>query len=368
MGRDDDQGCGRVTGAVGVREVITRGTRRVGCSMSNVDRFRSIAVLAGAALVLSACGVGDLVGLGSGSDDAGEGLDPADVDAVFGGDEDATDDEDPGDEDLALEDDEPSEDDAPSDGDDGGDDGRDDEGVDDATVDDADEGDAGDDAAGTAQVEAACTDADTNLEPGVPADAERVEQASGDLLGDGQDDTIYTYAVGDADSPTFLLRIEAASGFVVEAPLDDAAAIADVRPLGAASFGGDRDVAFVIENSGASGINVGLWALHDQPDAPCALLPVTIPDHTVSRTFAVGGSTGHASNLACRDFTGDGATELIVTEAEADGDGHYDWRQSAWSWHDGGELLDAGLAEGTVADLADLGDQLGADCPGVDLP
>ncbi len=358
--------------------------------MTNVDRFRSVAVLAGAALALTACGVGDLVDLAGSGDDVGEGLDAEDVEAVFGDDDPG---DDPSDEDLADGDDDPSvEEDEPSapDGE-GRDDessepdheGREDEGADDSGADagdgdgsvdgdDQDGGDAsadgGDDSAGTAHFEAPCTDADTNLEAGVPAAAERVEQATGDLTGDGQDDTILTYAIGDPDSPTFLLRIEAASGYVVEVPLDDASAIADVRPLGAASFGGDRDVAFVVEDSGASGINVGLWALHDQPDAPCALLPVTVPDHTVSRTFAVGGSTGHASSLACDDYTGDGATELIVTEAEADGDGGYTWREVAFFWHDGGELLDAGLDDGTVAELSDLDAQLGADCPGVDLP
>ena len=331
--------------------------------MSNVGRFPSVAVLAGVALALTACGVGDLVGLGSGSDDAGEGLDPADVEAVFGSDDadDDADDEEPSDNDLAREDDEPSTDEEPSAPDDDG-------GAADATEDDPDDRGVGDDAAGTAQVEAACTDADTNLEAAVPSAAERVEQASGDLTGDGRDDTIITYAIGDADNPAFRLRIDAASGYVVEVPLDDASAIADVRPLGAASFGGDRDVAFVIEGSGASGVNVALWALHDQPDAPCALLPVTVPDHTVPRTFAIGGSAGQASSLACEDDTGDGETELIVTEAEADGDGGYTWRQSAWTWPDGGELLGAGVAEGTVADLSDLTAQLGADCPGVDLP
>lgn len=340
--------------------------------MSNVGRVRSRAVLAAAALALTACGVGDLADLVGGSDDAGEGLDPADVEAVFGNDDDA-DDEEPKDDAHALDDDLTLEDDGPSDGDEGSSVPDDDARADDATQDgtgdrDADDRDADGGSAGTAQVEAACTDADTNLEPGVPPAAERVEQASGDLTGDGRDDTIITYAVGDADRPTFLLRIEAASGYVVEVPLDGASASADVRPLGAASFGGDRDVAFVIEGAGASGINVGLWALHDLADQPCALAPVSGPDHADARTFAIGGSTGHASNMACEDRTGDDEPELVVVEAQADGDGGYTWRESAWSWPDGGELLGAGVADGTVAELSELSSRFGADCPGVDLP
>ncbi|MCC5948411.1 MAG: hypothetical protein JJT89_08125 [Nitriliruptoraceae bacterium] len=236
----------------------------------------------------------------------------------------------------------------------------------DPAQDDADP-DGSTDAEAAGEPTTACTDADTMLEAGVPDIAERVEQVTGDLTGDGLDDTVTTYAIGDDDDAVFLLRMETASGFVVERSLDDATALAAVQPLGVRALGGTRGVAFVIEQTSASGPLIGLYALHDTPDAGCALLPVTIPDTSTSRLFAVGGSVSTLSGLRCVEGT-DGAGALAVTDARSDGADGYDWVSGTYTWPDGGELLDADLALGEGDDLDTIEDRLGFACGDMTLP
>lgn len=330
---------------------------------------RSIVAAGGAALLVSACSVGDLAELVTGVDIDEGTLDELATDtAEETHEEDRADEADDGPTDPADEvgtdgDGSGDAEGEPDDGDDptGTAGSEDSEPADDGAEQAADADDAG---APGAEGQAACTGADSALEPGVPDQAERVEQATGDLTGDGNDDTIITYAVGDG---VFMLRFETASGYVVEASLDDASEVAPVQPLGAASIGGDREVAWVLESTGASGVNVGLWALHEQDDHPCALLPVTIPDHTADRTFSIGGTASGFSALACGDATGDGSSELRVLRAEAAGDDQFTYQTSAWSWDGAGALTFVTGDEGTVDDPAALDDGQWTHCDGVDL-
>jgi hypothetical protein len=216
------------------------------------------------------------------------------------------------------------------------------------------------------QVAAPCTAADTGLDAALPPEAERVEQAAGDLTGDGQADQIITYAIGSGADSIFYLRVVTASGYVVERELDEASAMAPVAPLGAAALGGDREVTFVLESSGASGFNVALFGLHDWDDDPCALLPVTIPDHTVPRAFPVGGSVGQASGLGCDEVGGQPA--LLVTTAQQNAGGEHDWHQTSWRWFDAGalEFVDE---DSTVVASGDTLPGVGeVACPGVAAP
>lgn len=218
-------------------------------------------------------------------------------------------------------------------------------------------------------VEAPCTADDTMLEPEPPPIAERVEEATGDLTGDGHPDRIITYAIVAGEHVNFFLRFVAASGYVVEVPLDDVREITPLRPLGAAAIGSAREVAFVLEGSGAAAAGVSLWALHDLEGQPCALMRVTIPDHTISPLFPVGGTVGSASGLACDDIDGSGTDELVVrslTPSEDDPDGWYDWSEQAWSWPGAGELQFVGEDSGRAS--VDELDGFGLDCPGVAEP
>ncbi len=319
--------------------------------MGTTRRVRNRAVLAVAALVATACGgaeVDELIPSADPQDATGDADEPP------GSSDDAT----------AAADDAAAADDL---------DGAASRSADDH-ADGAAEGSGDDsDAASAAEVEddepgvAVCTSDDTQLSPGVPDAATRVEQASGDLTGDGIDDTVATYAIGEGDDAVFLLRVETATGYVVEASLDDAAAMAPVGPLGVADVGPAQGVAMVVEASGAAGVNVALWGLHDHGEGACALRPVTVPDHTVERTFGVGGTTGHASGLRCEDVSGDGGDELVVVTAERADDG-YDWRETAWRWPGAGALEHVATDEGSVAELEELDGGLGLGCPGVEAP
>lgn len=213
---------------------------------------------------------------------------------------------------------------------------------------------------------AACTDADTRLPPELPEGVERVEESGGDLDGDGRADRVLTFAIDGGDRTTFFLRVVTASGYVVEASLDEADRMAPVRPLGTSAIGDDREVVFVVERTGASGPAVSLWALHEFDDHPCALGRVTIPDPTVPPVFPVGGTVGAAAGLACDDADGDGTAELVVTSAERTPEETYAWTRTAWRWPGAGELQSVGEESGTVDDPEQL--HPGLDCPGVEPP
>lgn len=216
--------------------------------------------------------------------------------------------------------------------------------------------------------QAPCTDADTQLDPELPDIAERVQQATADVTGDGQADQVITYAIITDQATTFMIRMVTASGYVVEASLDEAVEMAPVQPLGGAAIGSDREVVLVIESSGAAGPNVSLWALHELDDHPCALMRVTVPDHTAGVSFPVRGTIGSSSTLFCDDLNDDGNQELVVRTAEQQPDGGYEVASTGWNWPGHGELQLVTDQVFAVADQADLDGLLDFGCPGVTLP
>jgi hypothetical protein len=208
---------------------------------------------------------------------------------------------------------------------------------------------------------AACTGDDTMLEQTLPPEAEDVQTTNGDMAGDGQVDEVLTYRIGSI----YYVRIVAASGYIVERELEDASDLAPVAPLGTLNLGGDRDVVLVLESAGASGQNVALFAIHDWDDEPCALGPVTIPDHTVPRTFAIGGTVGQSSGLGCTEVAG--APALTVSEATQSADG-YDWMQTTWRWFDRGALEFVSDEMASIPQGDDLPGIGQLDCAGMALP
>ncbi len=213
---------------------------------------------------------------------------------------------------------------------------------------------------------APCTGDDTMLSADLPAEAEHVQTATGDLTGDGQPDELITYALDLGDSPIFTLRIVAASGYIVERELEAAVDLYPVMPLGAAALGGDREVAFVLEGSGASGFGVSLFALHDWDDDPCALLPVTIPDHTAPRMFPIGGTVGQSSGLGCAEVGG--VPALTVTSAQQSSDGGYDWTRFSYHWPDAGELQFAADEMAVIPEGDNIPGVGELTCAGMSLP
>lgn len=208
-----------------------------------------------------------------------------------------------------------------------------------------------------------CTADDGTLPAVSPDTVERFEEAAGDLTGDGQPDRLITYAAADGG---FHLRVETAAGFMTETTLDHATAMAPVAPLGAAALGGDREVAFIVESAGPSGLGISLWGLHDRDDDPCALGRVTIPDHTAPVTFTVGGTVGQASGLGCSEVAG--APALLVRTAEQTGDGAYAWTETAWRWLDRDALIFVAADEQSIPEGDDLPGVGVLECTGVATP
>ena len=215
----------------------------------------------------------------------------------------------------------------------------------------------------------------SNLEPTLPPDATRAEEATGDLDGDGQPDRLITYRAGGQAG--FFLRVVLATGYVVDAPLDQASDITHVKPLGAVDLTGSpataphRQVAFVVEQAGASTDNLSLWAMPDDPLEPCGLARVTLPDTSTPTLFPVGGSSGAGSGLACRDVNGDGTTDLVVRSVSSSGDNRYDWSEHAWHWPGADALAPVAQDSGTFQTPGDR-DKIDVfytlDCDGVASP
>lgn len=206
-----------------------------------------------------------------------------------------------------------------------------------------------------------------------PPEAERLEEASADLDGDGAEDRLLTFAFDDGSQTQFFLRVYTDAGFSTEVVLDEASALAPVRPLGGADIGAGRDVAFIQERVGASAAVVTLWGLHDLDAEPCALARVTVPDHTAGVGFPVGGSSGSGSGLVCRDVDGDGADDLVARSVQSVGDDTYESTFEAWSWPGAGALTFVGGSDEPATyrhpeDREEIEASYGLDCAGVAAP
>lgn len=215
---------------------------------------------------------------------------------------------------------------------------------------------------------APCTADDSRLEPGVPGQAERVEEVTADLDGDGAADRVVTYAVEGEDATTFHLRVVTDAGYVVEASLDAADAFAPVQPLGAARIGTDRDVVFVAEAASASAVLVSLWGLAETEGRPCALSRVATDDAEGDPLFRLGGSLAGGGGLACRDVDGDDGAELVVSSTTRTDDERWEWHEQALTWSGSGLLQPVGEDSGTVDSEEETAPYLGLDCDGVASP
>ncbi|MGI9017167.1 MAG: cell wall-binding repeat-containing protein [Euzebya sp.] len=216
---------------------------------------------------------------------------------------------------------------------------------------------------------ASCDPASSQVGTEPPGEATRVEQVVSDLDGDDRPDRLTTYALADGQGgETFFLHVRLANDFAAQRELD-ADSTADVRPLGAAPIGEGRPVAFVVEQVGASTINVSLFGLHDFFDDPCALGRVTIGDHTVPPQFPIYSGNG----LQCRDFDGDGAPELVVRQVSGNSPdaSEFEWTEEAYTWPGGGALQFVDRTEGTFSspeDDEEIQSFSNLDCPGVEAP
>ncbi len=153
--------------------------------------------------------------------------------------------------------------------------------------------------------------------------------------GDGQHDQLTTYEIDSQGGIFFVLHVVTAEGYATRMILDEASGLSDVRPLGTATIGEGRPVAFVVENVGASTINVAVLGIHDHLDDPCALGRVTLGDHTAALQFPIGSGNG----LQCRDVDADGTDELVARQVSPTDDSTtHEWAEQAYTW--GG---DAGL-------------------------
>lgn len=204
-------------------------------------------------------------------------------------------------------------------------------------------------------------------DPAIPGDATRVQEAVGDLDGDDVADVLTTYAVDDgAGGEAFSLHVRLGTGRTALHALQ-ADSIADVRPLGAADIGAGRQVAFVVEQVGASTVGVALFGLHDFDTEPCELARVTIADPTVPPQLPVYGGSG----LQCRDVDDDGADELVARQVRQVDADTWEWAEQAYTWPGVGALRTALIDDGTYTspeDDAAIAAVSALECPGVAEP
>lgn len=186
-------------------------------------------------------------------------------------------------------------------------------------------GDDGDDAA-TTTTEATTTTTEatttTTQAPAcpavsVPTDAQEVTELSGDADGDGTDDELRTYRIGEE----WHLQVELAADGGADLVLPSFGG--GVGLVGGADVDGDGiDEVWARTGSGASATIVGLARMSE-----CALERVLFPTGELAEV-PVGGSVGTTSGLECRDdglvtFTAtltDGETyDVVATTYALDG-------------------------------------------------
>lgn len=200
-----------------------------------------------------------------------------------------------------------------------------------------------------------CTDADSGGHVNDLTAASDVTTEQADVDGDGQPDDVTTYRLSDE----WWVRFATAAGYTVERTFQVTGSMAPVRPYGHGWIGVERDAVFLVESTSASGENLlvmGLW--EDDDGRPCVPAPI---DAEHNATFPVHGSMGAPTGVACRDQTGDGRQELVVTQASQRQDGGYDWDSAIWRWNgqaystvQGSALEYLGAESGTADSLEQL--------------
>jgi hypothetical protein len=125
----------------------------------------------------------------------------------------------------------------------------------------------------------------------VPGGAQEVTELDGDADGDGTDDELRTYRVGEEE---WHLQVELAADGGADLVLPSFGG--GVGLIGGADVDGDgQDEVWARTGSGASATIVGLAKLVD-----CALVRVTFPTGELAE-LPIGGSVGTTSGVACGD-------------------------------------------------------------------
>lgn len=142
----------------------------------------------------------------------------------------------------------------------------------------------------------------------VPPGAEELTEVPGDADGDGADDTLRTYRVGEE----WHLQVELAADGGADLPLPSFGGAVGI--IGGADVDGDgTDELWARTGSGASATIVGLARL-----VGCELVRVTFASGELAE-LPIGGSVGTTSGLECRDAPDDPADLIGYTATLADG-------------------------------------------------
>ncbi len=188
----------------------------------------------------------------------------------------------------------------------------------------------------TTTAEPACPEAD------LPTNTAALSEAGGDVDGDGRADVLSTYLVDDAE---WHLHVELARGGGADVALDAFASEA-VTVLGGADVDGDgADEIWARTGAGASATILGLARF-----ANCTLTQVTFIGGRPAE-FAIGGSVGTASGLACEvddDVEVVPDAHLTAFTATNSGDDQYEIEATGYTL-DGAVLVRTGTETTSVS-------------------
>lgn len=128
------------------------------------------------------------------------------------------------------------------------------------------------------------------------AGANDVTEANGDIDGDGADDRVVSYRLGDGSR---VIGVDLARGATATFNLGDAelAGPSPLSVLGGIPLAPDAETVLAVTGAGASVVIVQLFQLEG-----CDLVPVTV-DNSVLVELPVGGGITHGDGLTCRDET-----------------------------------------------------------------
>jgi len=205
-----------------------------------------------------------------------------------------------------------------------------------------------------------------------PNGAPDFTDAQGDYDGDGQPDSLLTYATNTSEPVDHHVQIQTATGHHVDAVLSDAlSSDASQQPhaLGGADIttsaglppDGSGAEAFVTVGSGASVQLVAIFQLVD-----CTLTRLADADTAEPATFPIGGSVTHLDGLRCDGAAG--GVRLVQLSAESDDGETYTTTERRFEVQNGRFVV-----TNTVNDTITNSDpRLQAfsviDCPGVSNP
>lgn len=149
---------------------------------------------------------------------------------------------------------------------------------------------------------------------GVPDGATNVVNASGDVDGDGKDDMLLSYLVGES---SWHLQVRLSGGGGADLAIATSSP-GNVEVLGGADVNGDgRDEMWARTGSGASATILGLATFVD-----CNLVRVTFGGREPAE-LPVGGSVGTAAGVECAAH-GDPSADLTTYTATNTGDDQYE--------------------------------------------